>query len=29
MQFMPVTVNGQTIYAPIQFGQSGTAVQQK
>jgi hypothetical protein len=29
MQFMPVTVNGQTIYAPIQYGQSVTAVQKQ
>lgn len=26
MQFMPITVNGQTMYAPIQYGQNGTAV---
>jgi hypothetical protein len=29
MQFMPVTVNGQTIYAPIQYGQDGAALQKK
>lgn len=29
MQFMPVTVNGKTIYAPIQLGQSGVAVQKQ
>lgn len=29
MQFMPITVNGKTTYAPIQLGQSGTAVQAK
>lgn len=29
MQFMPVTIDGKIVYAPIQFGQSGAAVQQK
>jgi hypothetical protein len=29
MQFMPIVVNGKTIYAPIQLGQSGTAVHAK
>jgi hypothetical protein len=29
MQFMPVTVDGKIIYAPIQLGQSGAAVQSK
>lgn len=29
MQFMPVTVNGKIVYAPIQFGQSGSSVQTK